>query len=212
MKYIDMASWPRKKHFEFFTQLDFPHFNLTANVDISTFYPFLKEHQLSFFKTVLYVATKTANAIPEFRQRIRENQVVEHDMVHPSVTVMAEHEIFTFCPVTYTEDVRGFFENATQAIENVQNNVTLDDEPGRDDLLFMTSMPWVAFTGTMHPIHMHPVDSIPRIAWGKFFDDNGKYKLPLSVQVHHAVVDGIHVGRYYEQFQTLLDHPGELLN
>jgi chloramphenicol O-acetyltransferase type A len=33
--------------------------------------------------------------------------------------------------------------------------------------------------------------------------------MPLSVQVHHALMDGIHVGRYYEKFQAYLDHPGE---
>ncbi|MGK0468500.1 MAG: nitroreductase [Clostridium sp.] len=33
---------------------------------------------------------------------------------------------------------------------------------------------------------MNPVDSIPRISWGKYFEESGKIKLPLSVQAHHA--------------------------
>ncbi|WP_428866904.1 CatA-like O-acetyltransferase [Clostridium sediminicola] len=52
---------------------------------------------------------------------------------------------------------------------------------------------WVSFTSITHPIQMNPVHSVPRIAWGKYFEENGKIKLPLSVQVHHSLVDGIHV-------------------
>jgi chloramphenicol O-acetyltransferase type A len=54
---------------------------------------------------------------------------------------------------------------------------------------------------------MNPVDSIPRIAWGKYFEENGKIKLPLSVQVHHALVDGLHVGQYFNAIQEILDNP-----
>ncbi len=71
----------------------------------------------------------------------------------------------------------------------------------------MTSIPWISFTGTTHPIQMNPVDSIPRIAWGKYFEENGKIKLPLSIQVHHALVDDLHVGQYFNAIQEILDNP-----
>jgi Chloramphenicol O-acetyltransferase len=54
---------------------------------------------------------------------------------------------------------------------------------------------------------MNPVDSIPRISWGKYFEEVGKIKLPLSVQAHHALVDGIHVGQFFNTFQEILDNP-----
>jgi len=31
--------------------------------------------------------------------------------------------------------------------------------------------------------------------------------MPLSVQVHHALADGIHVGRYFNLVQEYLDEP-----
>lgn len=36
-------------------------------------------------------------------------------------------------------------------------------------------------------------------------------KMPLSVQGHHAMMDGIHVGRYFEQVQSYLDEPSIFL-
>ncbi len=62
-----------------------------------------------------------------------------------------------------------------------------------------------SFTSFTHPIHMNPVDSIPRIAWGKFFSKGDRIKMPLSVQIHHALADGIHVGRYFNLVQEYLD-------
>jgi len=50
-------------------------------------------------------------------------------------------------------------------------------------------------------------DSIPRFAWCKFFQDGERLKMPLAVQGHHALIDGIHAARYYEQVQELLDYP-----
>ena len=35
--------------------------------------------------------------------------------------------------------------------------------------------------------------------------------MPLSVQVHQGLVDGIHVGRYYARVQDYLHDPGLVL-
>ena len=50
----------------------------------------------------------------------------------------------------------------------MQHQPSFEDEKGRDDFIFMSAMPWISFTSVMHPMHYHPVDSIPRIAWGKY--------------------------------------------
>lgn len=206
--YLDLASWPRYQHFLFFKGMDYPQFNICANLDITLLRPYLKGHGYPFFKTVLYLATRTANQIPEFRFRIRGDQVVVHDQVHPSFTFLTRPELFSFCTAPYNENVFEFFKGVDAATETLGNRVNLADEPGRDDLLYITSLPWVSFTGITHPVHMHPADSIPRISWGKFFEENGKIKLPFSIQAHHALMDGIHVGRYFEMLQDMVDHPG----
>jgi|GEM_PF-2208719 len=49
------------------------------------------------------------------------------------------------------------------------------------------------------------VESIPRLAWGKYFIDGDKILLPFSVQAHHSFVDGIHMGQYIDYLQAYLD-------
>ncbi|AZR74387.1 chloramphenicol acetyltransferase [Anoxybacter fermentans] len=211
MKYIDLDNWPRKRHFNFFKQMDYPHFSLCANVDLTKIYPFIKENNLSFFKTILYIAVRTANNIKEFRYRIRGEKIIEHEIIHPAFTVLREDEVFSFCRADYKEDFIEFCKEVAKKMDMVKKNLCLEDEPGKDNHLIITSIPWISFTSLSHPINLDPTDSIPRIAWGKYFKENGKLKIPLSVQVHHALMDGLHVGKYFSAFQNLLNHPEKII-
>jgi chloramphenicol O-acetyltransferase type A len=211
MRYIDMSTWPRRKHFQVYSGFDYPHFNLCAYVDITAFHRTVKQRDLSFTTAIVYVLARAANAIPEFRYRIREGQVVEHEVVHPSVTVLTEGDLFSFCTIPYAQDFGTFATQAAKVIARVKERPTLEDEPGQDELLFMTGIPWVSFTGLMHPIQMHPVDSVPRIAWGKFFAEGNRLRMPVSVQANHTLMDGIHVGRYFGLVQEHLNQPEFLL-
>jgi len=178
---------------------------MCANVDLTRFYPYVKQANLSFTAAVVYILSKAANAVPEFRYRIRGEEVIEHETVHPSITVLVDEDRFSFCTFNYDEDFKTFAANAEMEIANVKAELILKDEPGRDDLLFMTSIPWVSFTSFMHPVNLDPPDSIPRFAWGKFFKEGDALKMPLSVQAHHALMDGVHMGRYYDQVQSDLE-------
>lgn len=205
-QYIDMENWIRKEHFHFFNQFSYPHFNICANLDITNYFKYIKEHDIPFFISITYLVSKVANGIPEFRQRIREDKVIEHETVSPSFTVMTESKLFSYCAVNYIDDFSIFKARAMESIEKVKKNISLEDEPGRDDFLYITSIPWISFTSMVSPIQMNPVDSIPRISWGKYFEENGRMKLPLSVQIHHALADGLHVGEYYNTLQEMLEY------
>jgi chloramphenicol O-acetyltransferase type A len=211
MRMIDMQTWSRREHFKFFSTFNHPHFGMTANVDLTAFYPLVKQRGHSITVAIVYVLARAANAIPEFRYRIREGQVVEHDIVHPSITLLTEEDLFGFCMMDYMQDFSEFAANAAQKIVYAKEHPTLKDAPGEDNLLFMTALPWVSFTSFMHPMRQHPEDSVPRFAWGKFFEENKLLKMPLGVQGHHAVMDGIHMGRYYTEVQDYFHQPEVVL-
>jgi chloramphenicol O-acetyltransferase type A len=211
VRYIDLRTWPRREHFQLYSAFDHPHFGLSANVDMTAFYSEVKERGVSIAVAIVYVIARAANAIPEFRYRIRGAEVVEHEIVHPSTTILADEDLFSFCTFDYLEDFSEFLARATERITYVREHPGLENEPGRDDLLYMTAIPWVAFTSFLHPLHLQPADSVPRFAWGKFFEDNQLLKMPLSVQGHHALMDGVHVGKFYAQLQDYFRDPVSIL-
>jgi chloramphenicol O-acetyltransferase type A len=207
MRLIDLETWSRREHFRFFNAWEYPHFSMCANVDLTSFYPALKRRNISFTVAVVYVIARAANEIPEFRYRIRGDEVVEHEIVHPATTILVSEDIFSFCFFRYFEEFSLFAAKAAEEIDCVKKRLIIKDEPGQDDLLFMTAIPWVSFTSFMHPLDLRPADSIPRFAWGKYFEDGDGLKMPLSVQGHHAVMDGLHVGRFYAKVDEYLKNP-----
>ena len=202
---IDLETWPRRKHFELYRSLAYPYFNLCADVNVAPLVRAVKERESSFTAYVVYLLARAANAIPQFRHRIRGDGIVEHRIVHPSITVLTEDDLFAFCTFEYTEDTGAFVRSAVEAMDRVRQDPSIEDEPGRDDYLFMTAIPWVSFTSMTHPVPLSPPDSVPRIAWGRYRAQEGNLSMPLSVHAHHALMDGIHVGRFYERVQGLID-------
>ena len=211
MKEIQITDPHRRKHFNFFRQMDQPHFNICANVDITNLLAWLEEEELPFSPTIVYCLSLIANRIPPFRYRIRGEKIVEHEQVHPSYSINTEvSDVFSFCQVDFVKDYDTFIKRARQKESELQRNPSFEDEAGRDDFLFMSALPWITFTSVSHAMHYSPVDSVPRFTWGKYHKEKRCVLMPLSVQAHHAVVDGRHMGQFFNDLQDLLGDPGQI--
>jgi len=209
IKTIDLTTWPRRNLFQLYGSLDYPYFNVCSNVDVTALFDYAKEKDLAFFQVSVYALTAAANMIPEFRCRIRGDQIIRHDIVHPSFTVLTDEKLFGFCEVEYTGEFLEFYQEATTKIEKAKKNPTLADKPGRDDYLFMSFLPWISFSSISHPVPLNPPDSVPRISWGKFILIQNRKMLPISVQVHHGLADGYHAGEFFKNFESMIDRPAE---
>jgi len=183
---------------------------MCANVDLTAFFRAVKQRGYSLTVATVYVITRASNAIPEFRYRIREGKVIEHEIVNPGFTFLAEEDVFSFCLVDYVEDFPAFAARAAERIAFVKEHPWVHLVP-QDDVLYMTAIPWVSFTTFLHPVRLQPADSIPRFVWGKFFEEGGLLKMPLGVQGHHALMDGVHAGKFYAKVQDYLQQPEVIL-
>jgi chloramphenicol O-acetyltransferase type A len=210
MRTIDLQTWSRRQHFEHFGTYDSPYFGLCANVDLTAFYPAVKQRGHSLTIAIVYLIARVSNAIPEFRYRIRDGQVIEHEVVHPGFTFLTDEDLFSFCLVDYGEEFSAFAAAAAEQIAFVKEHPWVHEVP-QDDVLYMTAIPWVSFTSFLHPVQLQRADSIPRFAWGKFFQEGEYLKMPLGVQGHHALIDGVHAGKFYALAQDYLHQPEVLL-
>ena len=206
MEYINMEKWDRKEHFEFFYRMDYPQYNICANIDITKFLAYVKKKQLLFYYAMIYSSTFVANQIINFRYRIRKGKVILHDIVHPSFTdIKDQKKLFKLVNVKMENDIFDFTKKAADQARKQKEYFTLNDHVRRDDLIYITCLPWISFTHISHTILLNKDDSVPRISWGKYFTENNKVLLPFSVQVNHALVDGLHVGQYFSQLQDFIN-------
>ncbi|QGY42982.1 chloramphenicol acetyltransferase [Maribellus comscasis] len=209
MKTIDIENWDRKEHFLFFSRMDYPQYNICMDIDVTNFLAFIKARKLSFYYSMIYVASTALNRIKNFRYRIRDGKVVLHDQIHPSFTDMDEDKnagLFKFVTLDLRGDIETFEKKAKEANKNQTEYFEFEKLAGRDDLIFITCIPWISFTHISHTISLNKNDSVPRISWGKYFKRDEKVCLPFSVQVNHALVDGLHIGKYIDELQQYIDN------
>ena len=212
MKIIDLQNWKRRDHYEFYKRLAFPYLNITANVNL-TGTSTLDQSQRNFtIFSLAYITSTAANRIPELRLRIRGDQVIEHEVIRASFTVLNEDETFGFATIDYAHDFSTFNARILAGIEQSRQNPTIHDEAGRDDMIFLTTLTWVSFTQITHPVPLNPPDSFPRISWGKYFSQSEEILMPLSLMANHALVDGLHVGLFFKSVQEMLDNPQAFLS
>jgi len=211
MKYIDMETWKRKNQYEMFKEMEMPHFNICSNVDVREFKEFCKREKLSFFKCMLYLVSRVVNEIPELRTRIRKEGVVQYDHVNPSFTILGDDELFGFARAEHTDNFKTFYSRVEKGIEKVKNNVTPDFDADMDSDFYLTTIPWISFTSIQHPMHIKQGDCIPRIALGKYFEDQGRLMMPVALQAHHGLADGVHAGKFYMKMEKYLKTPSEYL-
>ena len=212
MQNVNLNEWHRATPYHFFKHQDDPHFGWCADVDVTALKSYTQKKKLPFFLSTVYCITHTVQKIPELKYRIRgEDEVILHEVIHPSFTTPALHQLFSFCTLEYDENPAHFFKKGIPKIEHLKNSPANLSEAPRDDVIYMTCIPWVKFSSFYFGNHQPKMDSIPRFAWGKVELQSNKMIMPLAVQLHHALADGLHLGTFYDLFQETLSHPENLL-
>lgn len=206
-----MDHWPRREHYQFFRRFGVPFVSITSSVDVAPLRKVLRERETRFSIGLVYVLARAANAVPQFRQRVREAVPIEYEIVHPGLTVLCDGDVFRFSLLRYVEAFAGFAAEATDAIERTRACTSLGDAPGRDDLLYCSALPWISFSGMFHPLPLDPMDSVPRLAWGRFEESKQRLMMPLNIQAHHALIDGIHIAQFIRNVEHLIAMSGEIL-
>ena len=206
MKEFDINSWNRKSQYDFFKTYDDPFFNLTTELDVTNLYDHCKKNHLSFFLACLHFAVESANEILEFRLRIVNDKLYEFEKIHIGSTVLNNDNSFSFCHFERKDNVYEFDLSGKNVLKKHAEQIDFDTNKDRMDLIYASSIPWISFTSIKHARSIEREKSgIPKFVFGKFYESNKIKKMPFSIEVHHAMIDGYHVGKFLEIFQKKMD-------
>jgi chloramphenicol O-acetyltransferase type A len=206
---LDIEHWHRREVFNLFKEYDHPFFNVCINVDVTALRNLSRaSEKVPFSIAYHFLSLKAANDIEPFRYRLRGDQVVIHDRIHGASTLLLESQTFKFYHFEFDDNFERFQLGAQAALARARASAdSLDNQPDRDDLIYYSVLPWISFTSFAHARDTRRHDSIPKIVFGKYFSEADKIKMPLSVEVHHALVDGVHVGQYFHKLQDYFFEP-----
>lgn len=202
-KMVDMDTFARKKHFDYFKDMAQPYVGLTVKVDITDFLNRVKEKAYPFFLSFLYCVSHAANAVPELRQRIAGGGIIEYAWCPTSHTVALANDTYGYCQLDSSRPFEEYLPYAVAAQERAKSEPSLEDTGDVLSLLFISTLPWVTYESFIQPVPS-PADSNPRITWGRYQEQDGQVFLPVSTLCHHALVDGVHLSRFYQRLDREL--------
>jgi chloramphenicol O-acetyltransferase type A len=212
-RYLDLDNWHRRSAYDFFRGFDTPTFNLCARLDVALLRQAVKDMGVGSLSLAYhFIAIRLANEIEPFRYRLEGDRVRVHEVVHGSTTVLREDNSFGFATLEHNHDFAAFCAQGAQAL-GVARRHDAPFEPNKNagGTVHMTTLPWVHFSSYSNARQGSQNDAIPKIAFGRIDADGVRQWMPLSVEVHHALMDGVHVGRFFEGFETALKAPEDWL-
>lgn len=203
---IDLATWSRAGQFNLFRTYDRPHFATTARVDVTALMTRGKPAGVSPYRAFIHAIATGVHAVPALRTRFLGNTVTEYDEILLSTTVPRPGDSFGYAYIPYVADWADFDESCKAIIEETSKGADFAANTGeRNDLAYLSCLPWIDFTALDNALP-GPDDCIPRFSWGKFVQAaDGSWSCPMAVQVHHALVDGLQVGQFFEAAQKCLN-------
>ena len=202
---IDLATWTRKEHFEFFSTFEEPFFGITTPIDMTVAYEKAKVLQIPFFVYYLHKTIAAVNQVENFRYRIEENEVVLYNEIDASATIMREDKTFGFSFMKFHSNIDEFTKIAETEIERIQVTPGLFTREFPTNIIHFSAIPWINFTSLTHSRSYTLPDSCPKVSWGKLMEENGKKTMSVAVMAHHGLVDGYHMGLFVEALQTELN-------
>jgi chloramphenicol O-acetyltransferase type A len=207
--YLDLATWSRRDAFEFFRSFDKPYFNVCTRLDVARLKAAVATLGVgSFSLACSHVALRLANEIEPFRYRLQHGRVRVLDVVHGGDTVLRDDESFGFAYLRHEPTFAAFVPAAAAAVAAARDRrAPFEPRLDEQDLVHLTTLPWVHFSSFSHARNWGREDSVPKLAFGRAEPEGAHLWLPMSVEVHHALMDGLHVGRYVQRWEAVLSDP-----
>lgn len=195
---VDIEKWERKEFYLHFINEVRCTYSTTVNLDITN----LKGQRL--YPAMIWLLTQAVNIFPEFRTALTNEGLGIYDKLHPAYTVFnKDRKNFSEIWTEFDPDYSRFLSAYENDSIKYSCSAKYSPKPNRPANSFDISMvPWFTFTAFDINVFDEGKYLLPIFTMGKFFDEGDKRILPLAIQVHHAVCDGYHVGKFVEELQA----------
>lgn len=206
---IDMNTWERAEHYHYYRDIIKTRYSLTANIDITKLLVKVKEKNLKFYPIFIYILISIINKNKEFRMCLDEEDRLGYwDITHPSYTIFhKEDNTFSDIWTRYNVDFSIFYYHVVQDIKIYKERRGVKAKPDTPkNFCPISCIPWVSFTGYASDTYAESRMLYPILLFGKYFSVDRKILLPLSISVNHAVADGFHTCKLFNEIQEFVDN------
>ncbi|MBL8333440.1 MAG: hypothetical protein JNM08_10060, partial [Rubrivivax sp.] len=186
---LDLHTWPRRGTYEYFRGFGNPYFNVCLRLDLTGLVALRPRLPGSLTLAYHHLALRAANEEASFRYRFDPGGGVRVlEQVHGSMTVLQPDESIAFARLPWLADYPGFAAAAWPRVQAAQRGEQpFDPADDHEALVHFTTWPWVDFSSFSHARRLGDADGIPKIAFGRLSQDQGRWHMAMAVEVHHAL-------------------------
>ncbi len=203
---VDLKTWERGPLYELFSGFSEPFHGVCLRVDCTETFRYAKDSRISVFLSLVHRSLIAAHQVENFRTRIVEGAVWKYTTIHGGSAVGRANGTIGFGHYSYHPELVPFVREASLELERVKNRNDVERFAGQN-LIRFSVLPWFDFTSLSHARNLATPDSAPKITFGKITEAGGRCTMPVSIHVHHALADGLHVAQFVEQFERYLAAP-----
>ena len=201
-KSIDMDTWPRRECYEYYATGSKCMCAISADIDVTDLYKKTAALKKDFDVAILYVTTKVLNRHEEFRVGYcRENgRLMIWDYINPVHRVFHEEtETFSRIWTRNDSDFGSFYDTAQKNIADGLKLKSVNQPEIPENNFEISFIPWLHFTAINTKMSESGKYLAPVITVGKVEEINGRYMMPFTMQISHAVADGFHIARAFNE-------------
>ena len=184
--------------------------SLTVDINGAPLITYTKKNGRKFYPTMIWVVSKVINSHDEFKYSWdTDGNLIRWDSISPSYTVFnRDDECFSKFVTEYTDDIFEFYQRTVDDQRKYQEErAIIGNQP--QNFFDVSCLPWVKYKH----FDVHVFDKgkflAPVVTWGKYEVQNGNALMPLTMNIHHAVADGFHLSRFFNEVQELIDSYAE---
>lgn len=202
---VNLNEWSRGNLFKSYMDNMRIVMSLTVDIDVTNLITFIKNNNLKFYPSMIWVVSKIVNAHDEFKYSWDDNHnLIKWDFISPSYADFhKEDENFTKLVTVFSDNIFEFHNRfMVDKEQNRFRRAFVENQPR--NFFDVSCLPWVRY----RHFDVHVFDKgdflAPVITWGKYEAEQEKYLMPLSMNIHHAVADGFHLSRFFIEVQELI--------
>lgn len=203
---VDIDEWSRGSLFQFYIEKMRIVMSLTVDINVALLITYTKKNDLKFYPAMIWVVSKVINSHDEFKYSWdTDGNLIRWDSISPSYTIFnRDDECFSKFVTEYTDDIFEFYQRTVDDQRKYQEErAIIGNQP--QNFFDVSCLPWVKYKH----FDVHVFDEgkflAPVLTWGKYEAQNGNALMPLTMNIHHAVADGFHLSRFFNEVQELID-------
>ncbi|QCR18974.1 CatA-like O-acetyltransferase [Agrococcus sp. SGAir0287] len=206
---IDLDAWPRREHFAHYRERVPCTHATTVELDVTAFAATLAASSRKTYVAQIWAIATVVQRHEALRMTLVDGEPALWDVVHPAFTVLRPAtEAFACVWAPYDADFAAFHAAAASVLaEHRTTEGLFPMGPPPANAFDVSSLPWTSFTGFSLQVRDAWDHLAPIVTLGRYVERGARTMLPLSLQIHHAAADGVHVARALEDLQALLAEP-----